>query len=200
MAGLYTTLPLLRHQLKITGVDPVQDEALTQVIEASSRGIDDHPPGRPPGAFLPPTGVTTRELYTRGRLVREGCDHLLLLGSMHEIATAGDLLVEIRSGETWRTFTGWEIEPPDPGDPITVLRARVWPRDALLRITARYGWPALPGKIAQAALIQSMRLAKRPDTPEGVAGSAEWGGVIRMARLDPDVAALVESVTGPGFA
>lgn len=196
----YVSRNLLRNQLKITAADPLQDEALDLVIEAASRGIDDHPPGRPAGAFLPPAGPTMRELRTRGRLVREGCDWLLLLGASHEIATADGLTVEVRSGTQWRLYTGWEIEAPEPGEPITVLRARTWPRDELLRITARYGWPALPGKIAQAALIQSMRLAKRPDTPEGVAGSAEWGGVIRMARLDPDVAALVESVTGPGFA
>ncbi len=200
MAGLYTSLALLRQQLKIKPADTSRDEALTQAIEASSRGIDDLPPGRPAGAFLPPTGVSTRTLRTHGRLVREGSDTLLLLGSMYEIATEQDLVVEVRSGAGWQVYTGWEVEPPDPGEPITVLRAAIWPSDEWLRITARFGWPALPGKIAQAALIQSMRLAKRPDTPEGVAGSADWGGVIRMARVDPDVAALVEAVTGPGFA
>ncbi|MFG2056686.1 phage gp6-like head-tail connector protein [Micromonospora sp. NPDC048930] len=199
MAG-YTTLELLRRQLKIKAGDTSEDDAITQAIEAASRSIDDMPPGRPAGAFAPPTAASVRTLRTRGRLVREGCDWLLLLGSTHEIATEQDLVVEVRSGDSWQPVTGWEVEPPDPGEPITVLRASCWPRDETLRITARYGWPALPSTIAQAALIQALRLYKRRDTPEGVAGSAEWGGVIRMARLDPDVAALVESVTGPGFA
>jgi hypothetical protein len=52
--------------------------------------------------------------------------------------------------------------------------------------------------IREATLIQALRLYKRKDSPEGVLGSAEWG-TVRVSRLDPDVAKLVESLVLPGF-
>jgi hypothetical protein len=194
----YTTLAMLRTSLDLKAGETSQDGLLQQAIDAASRGLDDMPPGRAAGAFLPAAAASTRIVATRRRLLREGRTVLLLLGTMCEIAAEDGLAIEVRAGTGWIPFTGWEIEHPDPGDPITVLRASHWPR-CDLRITARWGWPALPPKIAQAALIQATRLYKRRTSPEGVAGSAEWGGVIRLTRLDPDVAALAESVTTPGF-
>lgn len=59
-----------------------------------------------------------------------------------------------------------------------------------LTITAIWGWPTLPEDIIMAAQFQAQRYYKRRGSPEGVAGTAEWG-MATIPRLDPDVAAIL---------
>ena len=49
----------------------------------------------------------------------------------------------------------------------------------------------IPQSAQVAILIQAHRLARRKDSPEGVTGFGPDGGVIRLTRLDPDVAELL---------
>lgn len=46
--------------------------------------------------------------------------------------------------------------------------------------------------VAQAILLQSSRWYKRRGSPEGVAGFASEGFVVRVGRFDPDVITLLE--------
>lgn len=63
---------------------------------------------------------------------------------------------------------------------------------ALVQVTAVFGWPSVPEPITQATIIQSSRIFKRYDSPLGVAGFGDLGA-IRVSRfLDPDMAQLVE--------
>ena len=63
---------------------------------------------------------------------------------------------------------------------------------ALVQVTAIFGWPAVPEPITQATIIQASRIFKRYDSPLGVAGFGDLGA-IRVSRfLDPDMAQLVE--------
>lgn len=65
-------------------------------------------------------------------------------------------------------------------------------QQALVQLTAVFGWASVPTVIKQATIIQSMRIYKRLDSPLGVAGFGEFG-VMRVSRmLDPDVQMLVE--------
>ena len=50
---------------------------------------------------------------------------------------------------------------------------------------------AVPDAVKQACIILSMRQFKRYDSPLGVAGFGDIG-VMRVGRVDPDVAALLE--------
>ncbi|HZN76388.1 MAG TPA: hypothetical protein VFC00_32575 [Micromonosporaceae bacterium] len=55
--------------------------------------------------------------------------------------------------------------------------------------TAKWGWPAFPAPVKQAALLQGNRFIWRRDAPAGVAGSPDSGSEVRLlARLDADVA------------
>lgn len=105
--------------------------------------------------------------------------------------------------ETGNASDGWtavttDIETsPDnaivQGDSITgLINLDGWAfgRNDRVRVTAKWGFPAVPPQVAQATLIQAARLYKRKESPEGVLGNAEWGS-IRLSRVDPDVAALV---------
>jgi hypothetical protein len=63
---------------------------------------------------------------------------------------------------------------------------------ALVQVTAVFGWPSVPEPVTQATIIQASRIFKRYDSPLGVAGFGELGA-IRVSRfLDPDMAQLVE--------
>lgn len=63
-----------------------------------------------------------------------------------------------------------------------------------IKVTAVWGWPAVPTAIHQACLLQASRLLSRRDAPFGVAGSPEVGSEVRLLpKLDPDV----EMITRP---
>lgn len=84
-------------------------------------------------------------------------------------------------GEPW---TSLSVLPTSPVQPCT--------RAESVRVTARWGWTAVPTTIKQATLLQASRLLARRDAPFGVAGSPEAGSEVRLlARLDPDVAVAV---------
>jgi hypothetical protein len=80
--------------------------------------------------------------------------------------------------------------------PYTGIRAvndYTWPvvdQQALCRITAVWGWAAVPTAIKQATIIQSSRLFKRLDSPLGVLGMGDLGQIRVSRYLDPDVEQL----------
>lgn len=60
-----------------------------------------------------------------------------------------------------------------------------------LTVTAIWGWPTVPADILWAVQMQSHRYYRRKGSPEGIAGSAEWG-LSRVPRLDPDVLGILK--------
>jgi hypothetical protein len=149
------------------------------------------------------TESAARVLNPRGNVV---CDdegsHLLV----DDIGSLDGLTVEIGRGSDWSNITaGVEPEPTDAlnkGEPITSLLHLLQPwqyaTGQRVRVMAKWGWPAVPDVVVTACLIQAQRLYKRKDSPEGVIGSAEWG-VVRVARIDPDVQANIQHLVLPGF-
>lgn len=69
-------------------------------------------------------------------------------------------------------------------------------REDSIRITARWGWTAVPAEVTQACLIQAVRLFSRPKAPFGVLGSPDMGGAEMrlLAKLDPDVQQLLRGL------
>lgn len=64
---------------------------------------------------------------------------------------------------------------------------------ATVQLTAAWGWATPPDAVVQAALIQAARIFKRRTSPEGVLGGfGEFGAVRVSARMDPDVALLLQ--------
>jgi hypothetical protein len=196
---LYVSLGLLKSSLGITDTD--RDAILMQKLTAAARGIDSYC-GKPLGFYLA-SSATARTYRTQGRIVCDLDGERLLVD---EIGSTSGLVVETGTagGSTWTTVTDYETAPDNAlaaGRPIDGLRRLVstWSngdRLARVRVTARWGWPAVPGVVAEACLLQASRLYKRKDSPEGVAGTQEWGG-IRVARIDPDVQALLYDLATP---
>ena len=194
--GTYVSLTLFKKQFNLTAAD--RDELLSQALTAAARAVDAHT-GRRPGGFYLDGTATARQYGVCGRTVR-GHDgrHKLLID---DIGSVTGLTVETGDGTTWTTATGHRTDPANAladQQPITGLAAWSWGTD-LVRVTARWGWPAVPDQVVQATLIQATRLYRRKDSPEGVAGGGEWG-VVRLSRLDPDVGQLLQHLVLPGIA
>lgn len=59
-----------------------------------------------------------------------------------------------------------------------------WGTDGLVRVTAQWGWDAVPGPVKEACLIMAAESFKLADAPFGVAGFGEFGPVrVRMNSL-----------------
>ena len=197
MANEYGDLPTLKEKLGIEADDATRDTLLTSALASASRGIDKLTGRR---FWLDPSAVQ-RTYRLPGRVVCDIDGDLLLVD---DIGSTAGLVVETGTGTSFTALTGYETSPDNAladGEPITGLRRvnGTW-GSAInrVRITARFGWPAVPADIAEAALIQASRLYKRKDSPEGIIGSAEWG-VRNLSRRDPDVWALIEPFLLTGF-
>lgn len=67
----------------------------------------------------------------------------------------------------------------------------IWYRNqATVQVTARFGYSAIPDQVIEACLLKAAALLKRKDSPSGVMGFQDFGGV-RISRFDPDVMALL---------
>lgn len=196
---LYVSLELLKASLKIT--DTTRDALLITKLTAAARGVDAYC-RRPHGFWLDGT-ASARVYRPDGRLVHDRDGERLLVD---DIGSTSGLVVETSTdGTTWSTVAASEYETaPDnalaDGYPVTSIRRLMasWTagnRRGRIRVTARWGWPSVPSVVAEATLLQATRLYMRKDSPEGIAGGEAWGG-IRVARVDPDVAALLADVDG----
>lgn len=176
--------------------DNADDTLLTRALSRASRAIDRWTGRR---FYLDPT-PTDRVFEVRGRLVRQRGRHDLLL--VDDIGSAEGLRVYVGDGLTWSEVFDFETYPDNAHaqmSPITGLRRCWWGGHRLVKVTARWGWPAIPEDISGATLLLANRLYMRKDSYAGVVGSSEWGAA-PVARLDPDVEAILQRYALPGVA
>jgi hypothetical protein len=82
-----------------------------------------------------------------------------------------------------RVWTSLVVDPASPMVPDAGENA--------IRVTAKFGWPAVPGAVKLATLIQASRLFARRHAPFGMAGNPEVGQLRLLERLDVDLAVSV---------
>lgn len=193
----YATRAVLKEMLGIEADDLTRDTLLDRALSSASASID-RTTGR---RFDLDASATARVYNPRGRVVcAEDGERLIV----DDIGDDADLVVETGASGSFTAVTGYETVPDNAlarGRAVTslLLPLGTWGRGTTrTRVTARWGWPAVPDDIVQAALLQASRLFNRRNSPEGIKGSAEWG-VIRLSRRDPDVWALIEPFILPGF-
>ena len=196
LSELYTDLPTVKTSLSKLRTDD-RDELIEQAIAAACRWIDKRCGRR----FYADATATARTFPVVGQMLYRGCDQVLLVD---DIASDEDLAVAAGGPGSWSPLTGWGTGPDNAlvyGNAVTELYStRGWlPSTGRIQVTARWGWPAVPDEIAQAALLLAARLYRRRDSPEGVLGSSEWGS-IRVSRTDPDVEALIAPYVIPVIA
>ena len=71
-----------------------------------------------------------------------------------------------------------------------------WTWARRVRVTARWGWSAVPDAVNEACILRAAALYKRKEAPFAVAGFDGFGAV-RLRAQDPDVSALLGSYIRP---
>jgi hypothetical protein len=192
----------LKKRLKIETADNTRDEQLLDHLLSASRIVENVCNGR---RFSLAATASARTFDPAGRTDNPRTGGELLL--IDDIGALDDFAVESGDGTTfspvsssiYRTWPDGALVRPD--EPITGLQhiqSYGWSGASRLfslvtvriRITARWGFPRVPQPVREATKIMAQRFYLRKDSPEGVAGSSEWG-VIRLANLDPDVRLLL---------
>lgn len=183
----YTDLTTLKLSLSIT--DTVDDSWLEICITAASRAIDN---------------FTERVFYqSEGSRVFTPYDNFVVeiddLASLTSLKTSTN--VDGVFDQTWGS-NDYQLEPlngiaggiPSPTTHIRAVGDYWYPtagQEATVQVTGTFGWSAIPDAVEQACILQSARYFKRADSPMGVAGFDAMG-VVRLSRIDPDIATLLE--------
>ncbi len=192
----YATLAELRVSVNLAATDTTRDNPLSIALSGASRAVEEYTER---DSFLLATTATAR---TYGLTRNVICNELGERRRVDDIGSLTDLAVELTTdGVTFTTLTGYETYPDNALARGNAIEAILSPSTSLrsyrrMRVTARWGWPAVPAAVHQATLLQAARLYRRKDSPEGVSGSADWG-LMRVPNLDPDVKALLAYLTKP---
>ena len=196
----YCTLAQVKAALRIT--DTVDDALLEGSVESASRLID---------------GYCNRSFYSQGTATRVYTSRDPYFCMVDDFTSLVSLKTSVLSPGVFEVvwnLPGGTATPVDVQlEPLNaVIEATPWSYDrlravgryffptlstnygqqALVQVTANWGWSAIPKVVEQATIIQASRLYKRLDSPLGVAGFGDLG-VMRVSRaLDPDVQMLVD--------
>jgi hypothetical protein len=165
---------------------------LTSAINAASRQID----GACDRVFYSESGV---RVYVPESSILVKTDDILTITKL-ETSSGDGFTVEIPA-------TDFQLEPLNnrvggqvfPASRIRATGAFLFPvfsqrsvnlDEATVRVTGTFGFTPVPDAVKQAALLLSIRIFKRLDSPLAVAGFGDMG-VVRVGRTDPDVMALL---------
>lgn len=185
----YATLAQLKDRLGISVSDTVDDLTLNDALSGASRGIESccHRQFNDAGSesarvFYPKSGylVRTDDFQSTAGLViqtdpnRDAVFEITWTSASYELKPLNGIVDE---------QTGWPYSRicAVPGTGLTFpCTGR-----ASVKVTARWGWAAIPSPIKLATLILAEDLAKLKDLPFGSGGYGEWGRI--KARENPNV-------------
>lgn len=172
----YSDVATVRSYIR-SGLDGDSDAFIASWITATSRNVDDFC-----GRQFGNTGTLQARVYdpvfdrALGKQVYEIDDVQNLTG------------MTVATGATVQAATGFTLWPRNAvanGMPYTQLRTSAF--SGTITATAVWGWTTVPAAAPTGLLLQAARLAKRRDSPFGVAGSPTDGSELRLlAQLDPD--------------
>ena len=185
----YATLNQVKAALRIS--DTVDDSLLEMAVESASRAIDGHA-----GRYFYSSGTATRYYAAQDSYLVQ-TDDISGTALTLQTSSAGDGVFDT----TWNQID-YQLEPLNGNVdglavPFTRIRAvenYLYPVEsdqALIKVTAVFGWASVPIAITQATIIQASRIFKRLDSPLGVAGFGDLGAISVTRDIDPDVAQLV---------
>jgi len=193
----YATTAQIKAALRIGTADTIDDTLIDNCAGAASRLID----GFCNRKFWAVGSATTR-VYQAEDSFFCSIDDISGTAITLQTSTNADGVFDT----TWSP-TDWQLEPLNGNldgiewayDKIRAIGDYLFPTvnanygsQALVKVTANFGWPYVPETITQATIIQASRIFKRYDSPLGVAGFGDMGAIRVSRALDPDVAQLVE--------
>jgi hypothetical protein len=186
----YCTEDELRAWMGDTGTI-LSSEVLVGAINAASRVIDDFCARR----FWQDSGLVARDFRVRDSSVAWIHD----VGDLTGMSVATDDMGDGSFSTLWDS-SDYELSPypQDDSSPHAYYRIHSFGRSfpvndyrRTLRVTAKWGWEAIPDQIHQACLMKANILVLRKDSPYGVAGFSEFG-VVRLLRIeDPEITRLL---------
>ncbi len=197
----YATKGELKTWVKVPALNTDFDTLMDLALSAASREIDK----ASNRSFVTTLSVAEARTYTaewdskKQRYVVE-IDDLMSLTSLAvelDLDGSGDFTTDVTAADC----VGFPYNASQKERPWTHLilpeSTSASVRPGAVRITAKWGWTAVPDAVKQACLMQASRIFNRKDSPYGIAGSpqADGGGELRLlAYLDADVAVLLKSV------
>lgn len=201
---LYASVAEVRAFNRIPAGDTTDDTQIGFAVEAASRSID-IVCGRQFGVVAAPEARFYNVLYLPDGREEIQCDDFQSL-------TGLVVALDTNRDGTYALTLSNSTLVPNPYNALVKNRPYqslflprnlffpVWPDGyfgqgnllgpiAPAKVTALWGWTAVPDTVKQATLIQASRFLKRRDAPFGVAGSPDLGNELRLLRdVDVDVA------------
>lgn len=195
MANEYITPTILKATLGITV--STYDTDITTAISAASRGID-VACNRLHGFWADATATVERYYSPPPGATVCPIDDLVTLGSV-KTDTSGDATF----ATTLTQNTDFYLEPLNaavevPAHPYTLIRlapGAYFPSSFIrsVKVTGKFGWPAVPDQVVRATTILATKLFKRQESPFGiVTAGIDQATAMRILQSDPDVRFLIE--------
>ena len=193
----YATRNQVKAALRIGTADTLDDDLIDNCVGAASRLIDGYCNRR-----FWQSGTAEARVYQAEDSFYCSIDDVAGTALTLKTSSQADGTFDV----TWKV-SDYQLEPLNGNldgltwsyDKIRAVGDYLFPtvnanygEQALVQVTAIFGWPSVPEPVTQATIIQASRIFKRYDSPLGVAGFGDLGA-IRVSRfLDPDMAQLVE--------
>jgi hypothetical protein len=195
----YITLDEFKNTAELIGTS-FADYDIPMAIGAASKGIDEYC-----GRVFDQSSGTQQMFYewNGGRCIPT--DDIVSLGTV-EVDYDRNGTYET----TWAQGTAFMLEPYNaaffgkPYEQLGLLPSAVYYRPLwyppLIRITGVFGFPAVPAPVKEATTILASRFLRRArEAPFGIVGLGIDSGAVRISKVDPDIAFMLESfVKGQG--
>lgn len=195
--ALYVTTAEMKTILNLTG--STYDAELDLAVSAASRGID----ARTGRRFSADTSASSRTFYTLSPAFLTVGDFLelssvswLYNGALTDFKAELALVPSppLKAGPPWGALR--TVPDNTTGTGLTALPSS----SSTITVTAKWGWPAVPDAVKQAARILAARYFRRPrEAAFGVAGLGVDSSAVYVSKYDPDVDALLEPYCLRGF-
>jgi hypothetical protein len=193
----YATKNQVKAALRIGTADTLDDDLIDNCVGAASRLIDGYCNRR-----FWQTGTAEARIFQAEDSFYCSIDDIAGTALTLKSSTQADGTFDL----TW-SRSDYQLEPLNGNldgltwsyDKIRAVGDYLFPtvnanygEQALVQVTAVFGWPSVPEPVTQATIIQASRIFKRYDSPLGVAGFGDLGAIRVSRYLDPDMAQLVE--------
>lgn len=193
----YATRNQVKAALRIGTADTIDDDLIDNCVGAASRLIDGYCNRR-----FWQSGTAESRVYQAEDSFYCSIDDVAGTAITLKTSSQADGTFDV----TWKV-SDYQMEPLNGSldgltwsyDKLRAVGDYLFPtvnanygEQALVQVTAVFGWPSVPEAVTQATIIQSSRLFKRLDSPLGVAGFGDLGAIRVSRYLDPDMAQLVE--------
>jgi hypothetical protein len=193
----YATRNQVKAALRIGTADVLDDDLIDNCVGAASRLIDGYCNRR-----FWQTGTAEARIFQAEDSFYCSIDDIAGTALTLKSSTQADGTFDL----TW-SRSDYQLEPLNGNldgltwsyDKIRAVGDYLFPtvnanygEQALVQVTAVFGWPSVPEPVTQATIIQASRIFKRYDSPLGVAGFGDLGAIRVSRYLDPDMAQLVE--------